>query len=358
MQIICPATESEIICLGMNDRERIKSIAEPTSAWIEEATEIEERDSRQINMRLRSGKGGYRQTIYTFNPIDENHWIRKEFFPTEIDNILDAKYDKRISKRKRLQKDWVDWDLEEVSTHMVRKILHDGKEVPISYRHHLSTYEENPYVDIEYKAELEDLKEKDYSYWLIYAKARWGAIGNLVFDKVWRFAEFPTSCDEIFYGLDFGFVHPAVLVMVGVKDDNYYVKELSYVKGMTTQQLIAHYKEEKLIEQDGLIYADSEAPDKIDEFDSAGFNIEPAVKGQGSLSAGIDFLKSINIFSHKDNVNLNRELKTFKRKTDSNGRPIEDEFIKLNDDCIAATRYAVWSHAQHNDVKVGFVTRH
>lgn len=356
MVIKCPSTNSEIIHLGLNESERTKSTAEPTGAWIEETTEVDERDFRNLNLGIRSQIGGYIQTVLSFNPVDENHWLRKEFFPPQIDEILNQKYDKRIKKKKQ-KKDWVDYTIEEVSTRMVNRVKVDDEIVQIPITHHLSTYEDNPFVDKIYKAELEDLKHKDYAYWLVCAKAQWGSIGDLVFSPMWRMAEFPNSCDEVFYGLDFGYVHPTALVMVGIKDDKYYVRELDYSKGMTTAQIIEHYKNEKFIEGDGLIYADSEAPDKITEFEEAGFNIVPAIKGKDSIASGVDFLKSIDIFTHRDNVNLNRELKTYKRKMGSDGKPIENEFVKLNDDCLAATRYAVWSHAQQNDVKIGFVTR-
>jgi len=356
MVIKCPSTNSEIIHLGLNESERTKSTAEPTSAWIEETTEVEERDFRNLNFGIRSLSGGYIQTILTFNPIDENHWIRKEFFPTQIDEILNQKYDKRIKKKKKFG-GWTDYTLEEVSTRMINNVKVGDDIVSIPISHHLSTYEDNPFIDVVYKAELEDLRNKDYAYWLVCAKAQWGSIGDLVFSPMWRMAGFPNSCDEVFYGLDFGYVHPSALVMIGIKDDKYYTRELFYAKGLTNSRLIESIKSEKLIETDGLIYADSAEPARITEFEEAGFNIMPAIKGQNSIADGVDFLKSITIFTEEDNVNLNRELKTWKRKIGSDGRPIENEFVKLNDDCISATRYAVWSHAQHNDVKIGFVTR-
>lgn len=357
MIIKCPSTNSEIVHVGLNEVERVKSIAEATSAWIEEATELDEVDFRTFNLGIRSQSGGYIQTVLTFNPIDENHWLRKEFYPPEVDELINQKYDKRIKRKKRANYDWIDYDLEDVVVTMSKNITVGNETATITTSHHLSTYEDNPFVDIIYKAGLEDIKEKDYGYWLVAAKGQWGTVGDLVFSPMWKFAEFPQSCDEVFYGMDFGYVHPSTLVMVGIKDDVYYVKELTYVKGLTNAQFIEHIKEEKFIETDGLIYADSAEPARIDEFDEAGFNIVPAVKGQNSIADGVDFLKSIDIRTHKDNVNLNRELKTYKRKIGSDGKPIENEYVKLNDDCLAATRYAVWSHAQHNDVKIGFVTR-
>jgi PBSX family phage terminase large subunit len=357
MVISCSSTNSEIIHLGLNEPQRTKSVAEPTSAWIEEPTEIDERAFRDLNLGVRSTIGGYIQTVLTFNPVDENHWLRKEFFPPQIDEILNQKYDKRIQKKRKTGDKWIDYDIEDVSTRMVNNVNVNGLIIPLITTQHLSTYEDNPFVNPEYRAELEDLKGKDYPYWLVCAKAQWGTVGDRVFDKMWKFAEFPQSCDEVFYGLDFGYIHPAALVMVGIKDKKYYVKELAYIKGEVPRELIQTFKEENLIEKDGLIYADAESPSSIDEFEQAGFNIVPAIKGQGSVNDGVQFMKSVEIFTHSDNVNLNRELKTWKRKIGSDGKPIEGEYSKLNEDCIAATRYAIWSHAQQHDVKVGFVTR-
>jgi len=355
LEITVPLTGCEIICVGMNDRERLKSIADPTSAWVEEATELDEQDFLQLNMRLRSEKGGYRQTIVTFNPIDEYHWLRT-YFPDPIEEDLDKKYESRQQRRVR-NKGWIDFKLDEISSRMIRKIKVGNEVAEIDYTLHLSSYEDNRFLNLEYKAELEDLRHKDINYWNIYAKAKWGSVGGLVFNPMWKFAEFPKDYDEIFYGLDFGYVHPSVLVMVGVKDDKYYVKELAYEKGMTNSAFIKYIKEESLIEGGAIIYADSAEPDRIDEWVNSGFDVYPSMKGNNSVKDGIDMLKSIDIYTCKDNYNLNRELKTYKHKLDNQGKPIEGEYIKVNDDCIAATRYAIYTHSKYNEVKVGFISR-
>lgn len=355
LEIQSPYTSSEILCVGMNDRERLKSIADPTGAWVEECTELDEQDFLQLNMRIRTDKGGYRQTIISFNPVDEYHWLRN-YFPDPIEEDLIKKYDAR-QKRRKYNKKWIDFTLEEISSLMIRKIKVGNETAEISYRLHLSSYEDNRFINLEYKAELEDLKNKDINYWNIYARAMWGSIGGLVFNPMWKMEDFPTSFDEVFYGMDFGFVHPSVIVMVGIKDNKYYVKELAYEKGLTNQQFIKYVKEENLIESGGVIYADSAEPDRINEWVEADFNVIPAVKGNNSIKDGIDFLKSIEIYTNKNNYNINRELKTYKHKLDSNNKPIEGEYIKVNDDCIASIRYACYSHSKHNEVKVGFVTR-
>jgi phage terminase large subunit len=69
-----------LVSSGLDDPEKLKSIHGITGAWIEEATELEERDLRQINLRLRGKTNNYKQIILSYNPIDDEHWINKKFF--------------------------------------------------------------------------------------------------------------------------------------------------------------------------------------------------------------------------------------------------------------------------------------
>jgi phage terminase large subunit len=337
MNILVPSTNSEVICIGMNDRERIKSIADPTGTWEEETTELTERDHRQLNLRIRSSKGAYRQSILSFNPIDENHWIRKECFPPVIEDVLDKKGTARMTK--------------------IVPIVENGikKEIPITYTISHSTYETNKFLDSEYKAELEDLKNKDFNYWQIYAKGMWGSIGNLVFNPGWRIENHPSEFEDVVYGMDFGFNHPSTLVRCGTRDSKWYVRELAYMKKMTNSELIEFVINQVKLPEGSLIYADSAEPARIKEWqDNSPYDVRPAVKGKESVKDGIDYIKSLGIYSHKDNHNLNRELKSYKWKEDREGNPI-DEPLPINDDCIKATIYGIYSYSKQNSINVGFI---
>lgn len=106
-------TGNEIICHGMDDQEKIKSIAGITSVWCEEATELDELDFNQLELRVRGETSTYKQFIITFNPISETHWIKARFFDkpdedtlllntTYKDNhFLDADYIKHLTERVR-----------------------------------------------------------------------------------------------------------------------------------------------------------------------------------------------------------------------------------------------------------------
>ena len=84
-------TGNEILLCGLDDVERMKSIVGITSIWIEEATELSEADFDQVDLRLRGETSNYKQIILTFNPIDENHWLKKRFFDNKPDNCTTLK---------------------------------------------------------------------------------------------------------------------------------------------------------------------------------------------------------------------------------------------------------------------------
>lgn len=83
LAIRCADTNSEILFVGIDDPEKIKSITRITSIWIEEATELTLPDFTQLDIRLRGKANYYKQFIITFNPVSETHWLKKRFFDVE-----------------------------------------------------------------------------------------------------------------------------------------------------------------------------------------------------------------------------------------------------------------------------------
>jgi len=78
---------SEIITSGLDDPEKIKSIHNITMIWVEEATELDEIDFDQLDLRMR-GIGTKKQIIASFNPISEDHWIKRKFFEEKVDDVF------------------------------------------------------------------------------------------------------------------------------------------------------------------------------------------------------------------------------------------------------------------------------
>jgi hypothetical protein len=88
MSISFPDFNNSIILFkGLDDPEKLKSL-NITGLWIEECTDVSEDSFRQLNARLRV-PNLYYQTILTFNPDDEQHWIRQRFFGPDGIETLD-----------------------------------------------------------------------------------------------------------------------------------------------------------------------------------------------------------------------------------------------------------------------------
>lgn len=137
---------SEILFSGLDDVEKLKSIYNVTGIWIEEASEVAERDFNQLDIRLRTKFPYYLQIILTFNPISVLHWLKRRFFDFDI---KDPKERQRAIERTRI---------------------------------HESTYKDNRFLEEEAVRTLEGFKETDEYYYQVYALGMWGVTGKTVFD--------------------------------------------------------------------------------------------------------------------------------------------------------------------------------
>jgi phage terminase large subunit len=134
--IKCKINGNEILFYGLDKVEKRKSIEGITGIWIEEASELLVADFRQLNIRMR-GKAAYNQMIISFNPIDINHWLKKEFFD------------------------------------------HTPPDATTSH----STYKDNPFLDEGTIKELESFKVTDPYYYNVYCLGLWGVMGKTIFPK-------------------------------------------------------------------------------------------------------------------------------------------------------------------------------
>ena len=177
---------------------------------------------------------------------------------------------------------------------------------------YITTYENNAFIDIEIKKEIERLKEKDEQRWRVYGLGKRATFKEgQIFDN-WKwidYKDFP-DVEEKAYGLDFGYSNdPSALVEVRRKNDRLYVHELIFKRGMTNQDLYNEIK--KLNIQDELIIADSAEPKSIDELKRMGLYIKPSIKGKGSVLAGIQILKGYEVFASKESKNLLQEYQYY-----------------------------------------------
>ena len=296
---------SVLRCMGMDDPEKLKSIVGMTSAWMEEATEFQRADYEQINLRMRGRYAHSKQIVLTFNPVSVTHWLKPRFFDAPAANT----------------------------------------------RTLVTTYRDNNFCDDEYGAELEALKERDPQLGAVYADGEWGILTGLIYG-IWPNAEPPANLIESIYGLDFGFNNPMALIRADIADNGVYLTEECYETGLTTEDLVQMLPALG-VPKTAPIYCDAAEPDRVQTLANAGYWALPASKGQGSVRAGIDFLKSQQIYTRPGNTNLNKELATYKWAVDKDGNPM-DEPVKFMDHALDAVRYALYTHlSQREDIFVG-----
>jgi len=145
---------NKIIFMGVDNPEKLKSLAQAKYIWVEEATELTKEDFIQVTLRLRGISKHQKRFFLTFNPVSDSHWIKERFFdrPPEVekDKIL---------------------------------ILH-------------STYKDcYRFLDKEYPIRMEALKDVDYTYWDVYANGNWG-----IWDRETLYVQYFSPKDHVVEG--------------------------------------------------------------------------------------------------------------------------------------------------------------
>ena len=344
LRIVNKLNGNEFLSAGMDDREKLKSILEPTIIWYEEPTELELRDFLQAELRLRGESDHYKQSILTFNPISELNWIKDYFFPPEVEL--------QLKKKNKL-------------TYLKEEVLDPktGKTTKLYATVHHSTYRDNAFIDKEYIATLQAMAKADPAYGDIYMEGNWGTIGNLAYPNGFHVisrSEYPEEFEEVIYGIDFGENHPTAIIAIGVKDMKYYTWEVLYEPLKKRLKSNANMIKEMIelgIPFDSYIRCDAQNGAYIKEIEDAGFwNCKPAAKGQGSVHEGISTVKMCEMYTCPDNVNINKELVSYKLKEDANGRPREGEYVPLFDDALSAIRYVMTEYVRKaGDVNIWFM---
>lgn len=279
--------KSEIIFSGIDDPEKIKSVSRPDIIWMEEATEFDFQDFQQLNLRLRGD--GFKQMWTSFNPIDQDHWLRKHIWDSDSEHVQQN----------------------------IHKLV--------------TTYKDNRFVGDEFIAEMESMKERDYNYYRIYALAEWGTKPEGLIYNTWQKYNDETDVDDpdlIAYGLDFGYNDPMALVQVKIKGKKAYIREIVYKKKYTMDRMIQVMKELG-VSPNYPIYADTASPEKIDILRKAGFNVQSAVKG--SIEGGIQIVKLFSLYIHEESLHLIHELNNYSWKIDRGASSREGQTVFLSE---------------------------
>jgi phage terminase large subunit len=104
-----------------------------------------------------------------------------------------------------------------------------------------------------------------------------------------------------------------------------------------------------------LVVADSAEPKSIDEISSYGVNIVGALKGQGSVMAGIDKVQSQKISVTRRSINTIKAYNNYMFATDRSGKVLNvpDDTNHEWSNCMDAVRYAINSLGLESNFFIG-----
>lgn len=309
LEMIFKPTNQKIYFRGLDNPMKITSITVDTGylnfLWIEEAYELtSEADFDILDESIRGEMSGdlFKQVTLTFNPWNENHWLKKRFFDCGVDEDILAK---------------------------------------------TVTYKCNEFLDEADLRVFAKMKEQNFRRYQVAGLGNWGVSEGLIYEK-WR--EEPFDLQEVLaggklvttFGLDFGYTNDETALFCGAVDlvakrifvfDELYQKALSN-EAIYEKVLSMGYAKER-------ITADSAEPKSIDRLRDLGLSrIKAARKGRDSILNGIDYLQGFEILVHPQCVNFLREIANYSWAVDKFGAAINrpsEGFDHLMD----AMRYAV-----------------
>ena len=281
---------SVILFSGLDAEEKLLSLANISTVFIEEAYEVPKNIVEQLNLRMR-GDAINQQIIMAWNPISKNHWLYE--FVTNP---------------------------------------------PDSFVFHHSTYKDNKFLNKEYIDSLEELRVRNPAKARIFCDGEWGTnTDGLVFSN-WRvedFNEYELSKRlEHRTGSDLGFIDPTTIIdsLYDRENGKIYVFNEFYESGC---QLDDVYKAMcKMNLQKATVWFDSAEPRTIDYFKRQGVNAKPCIKGANSVEARIQFLQNNEIIVKPNCKNMIAELSNFSYEKD-----------KMSDRYIEGRYTHEWSHA-------------
>jgi phage terminase large subunit len=285
-------TGQKIYFRGCDNSLSITSITAPvgflTYLWVEEAYQIlNEDDFNKVDMSMRGElpPGYFKQVIFTFNPWNEQTWLKPRFFDTPNDENKLAM---------------------------------------------TTTYRCNEWLGPDDIAIFERMKIDNPIRFRVEGDGEWGMDPEgLVFTR-WETRDFDpltlaASGLEHRAGMDVGWVDPSAIIdtLYDRANKTIYVFNEFYKSGCQLSELAENI--EKMNLKKTKLYVDAAEPRTISFFKNQGINAVPCLKGKDSVKAGIMFMQDHLIVVHPQCTHFITELKNFSYiKSKQTGEYTED----------------------------------
>jgi phage terminase large subunit len=205
-----------------------------------------------------------------------------------------------------------------------------------------ANWSDNPWLPEELRIDLEDDRRRDPDKFLHVWGGHYSLNSEARVFRNWRIEDFEAPSDAVHrFGADWGFAtDPTALVRCHINGRNLYVDYEAVEVGCEIDHTPALF--DKITgSRKWLIRADSARPETVSYMRRQGFRITPALKGQGSLEDGIQFLKSFDIIVHPRCTKVAEELTLYAYKTDPQTNEILPVLEDKNNHTIDALRYAL-----------------
>ena len=291
-----------------NQTAKLKSIQGLTTFVCDEAEEwTSEEDFDKLMLSIRQ-KDIQNRVIIIMNPTDENHFIYQKYIK-ETHKLID-----------------IDGVEVQISTHP--SVLH----IHTTYLDNAENLGEEFLKEI---ALIKNENPKKYAHVVI---GRWADVSEgAIFKKFGIVKEFPLWCKKVAIGLDFGFTNdPSAAVRCGVIDNALYLDLLFHETGMLSSDIIKALKPFKALK----VIADCADPRLIQEIHNGGIKIYAVEKGAGSILAGIDKMKEMEIYLTERSYKLIEEFRKYVWDKDKDGNYINAPIDEWNHG-MDASRYYV-----------------
>lgn len=253
---------SEIIFCGLDDEQKLLSLNNISTIWIEEAYQVEKEKIEQCNLRMR-GNAKNQQLILSWNPISKSHYL----FDFTVENP------------------------------------------PNNSIFHHSTYRDNPFLDAEYLAALDEMATRNPEKYKVYGLGQWGSDPEGKVIRNWREEEFDAmalaaSGLEHRAGCDMGWIDKTAIVdtLYDRENKTIYVFNEFYKSGCQLDEIAAAIGDMNL--KKTKLYVDSSEPRTIAYLKNQGINAVGATKGKDSVKMGYMFLQDNLIIVHPKCKNL------------------------------------------------------
>ena len=212
--------------------------------------------------------------------------------------------------------------------------------------HFITTYKDNPFISQTIIDEIESLQWKNPSLWQIFGLGQRAIVEGLIFKKFTVEKSIPSIVKKRWVGVDFGFTNdPTAIILVGQQDDNLYLKEIEYKKGMLTEHITEVLCSKELRNYE--IICDSADPRLIKEIRLVAKNkykvelhVTPVKKSNNSIMPSIDKMTLYNLVVTENSYNVIKELKSYTYVKDREGKWLNKPIDKFNHS-IDAVRYVV-----------------